>query len=99
MKVLAAVMCTCVVVVTFLVVESCCTEKNKANPRNWGPQSMLYLKGKYGKRVVGDDGYYNTLDMNIWNLLLRDYKKARSSWFSDHWKQRTDGNREVAAAK
>ncbi|XP_069769963.1 spexin prohormone 1 isoform X2 [Narcine bancroftii] len=71
---------------TFLVVESCCTPKSKVTPRNWGPQSMLYLKGRYGRRSTEDNGYYNT-EINIWNLLLGDYKRTRAPGDQGHWKQ------------
>ncbi|XP_067849912.1 spexin prohormone 2-like [Heptranchias perlo] len=91
MKAKLAIICTCAILITFLVVESCCTPKTKVTPRNWGPQSMLYLKGRYGRRSAEDNGYYN-YDLNTWNLLLRDYKRTQALGVQDHWKQATAKN-------
>ncbi|XP_051885371.1 spexin prohormone 2-like [Pristis pectinata] len=76
----------CAILITFLIVESCCTPKSKVTPRNWGPQSMLYLKGRYGRRSTEDNGSYNS-EINTWNLLLGDYKRTRALGDQDHWKQ------------
>ncbi|GCC30913.1 hypothetical protein chiPu_0009367 [Chiloscyllium punctatum] len=86
MKVKMAVICTCAFLMIFLVVESCCTPKSKVIPKNWGPQSMLYLKGRYGRRSAEGNDYYH-YDINTWNLLLGDYKRVRALLDQDYWKQ------------
>ncbi|XP_041852910.1 spexin prohormone 2-like [Melanotaenia boesemani] len=50
-KTKASVVWTCSLVLT-LFVEACHAQKLKIH---WGPQSMMYLKGKYGKRFVLED--------------------------------------------
>ncbi|XP_072322461.1 spexin prohormone 2-like [Scyliorhinus torazame] len=83
--------CTYAFLIIFLVVESCCTPKSRVIPKSWGPQSMLYLKGRYGRRSAEDNGYYN-YDVNIWNLLLGDFKRTPALGDQDHWKQETTKN-------
>ncbi|RXN01706.1 hypothetical protein EOD39_5514 [Acipenser ruthenus] len=39
-------MCTCTVVLLFLVAETRCASKSRVNAKNWGPQAMMYLKGR-----------------------------------------------------
>ncbi|KAM7108622.1 LOW QUALITY PROTEIN: spexin prohormone 2-like [Ciconia maguari] len=56
MKTKPAVLCACAVFMVFLIVG--CAPKSKAILRS-GPQSMLYLKGRYGRRYASDnDGQY-----------------------------------------
>ncbi|XP_067902958.1 spexin prohormone 1 [Heterodontus francisci] len=91
MKAKMAVICTCAILIIFSIVETCCTPKIKVIPKNWGPQSMLYLKGRYGRRSAEDNGYHN-YDINTWNLLLGDYKRTRAFGDQDHWKEATAKN-------
>ncbi|XP_038138931.1 spexin prohormone 2-like [Cyprinodon tularosa] len=51
MKTIATVIMTWSLVIS-LIVESCHAQKLDIH---WGPQSMMYLKGKYGKRFVLED--------------------------------------------
>ncbi|XP_017160602.1 uncharacterized protein LOC108166342 isoform X2 [Poecilia reticulata] len=48
----ATVIWTCSLLIS-LIVESYHAQKLSIH---WGPQSMMYLKGKYGKRFVSEDG-------------------------------------------
>ncbi|XP_051239319.1 spexin prohormone 2-like isoform X2 [Dicentrarchus labrax] len=51
MKITVTVVWTCTLVVSLL--EECC-HAQKLNV-HWGPQSMMYLKGKHGRRFVTED--------------------------------------------
>ncbi|GAA6089967.1 spexin prohormone 2-like isoform X1, partial [Tachysurus ichikawai] len=59
---------TCSVLIVILFTESQCIQKTTLT-KNWGPQSMLYLKGKYGRRYVPDSG-------------VDFYKSALKSWYA-----------------
>ncbi|KAK2841781.1 hypothetical protein Q5P01_011981 [Channa striata] len=52
MKRKATAVWTCALVFALLV-EPCRTQKLNIH---WGPQSMMYLKGKHGRRFVSEDG-------------------------------------------
>ncbi|KAG7462357.1 spexin-like isoform X1 [Solea senegalensis] len=51
MKIKAPVVWTCSFVISLLV-GSCHAQKLNIH---WGPQSMMYLKGKFGRRFVSED--------------------------------------------
>ncbi|XP_011471149.1 uncharacterized protein LOC105353630 isoform X2 [Oryzias latipes] len=51
MKTKALVIWTCSLVIS-LFIDYCHAQKLNIH---WGPQSMMYLKGKYGKRFVSED--------------------------------------------
>ncbi|XP_043404423.1 spexin-like [Chelonia mydas] len=72
MKTKTAVVCACAILMVFLIVESWCAPKNKLVARNWGPQSMLYLKGRYGRRYASDsEEQYYKLDLEDLNAVLK----------------------------
>ncbi|XP_050955827.1 spexin prohormone 2-like isoform X2 [Labeo rohita] len=56
---------TCTVI--FLLVREChCIQKTTLS-KNWGPQSMLYLKGKHGRRFVPDiDDIISSSGLKSW---------------------------------
>nr|XP_025044729.1 spexin-like [Pelodiscus sinensis] len=82
MRIKTAVACTCAILMVFLIVESWCAPKNKLIARNWGPQSMLYLKGRYGRRYVSDsEKQYTNLDLEDLNAVLKSYKNSISTKF------------------
>ncbi|XP_025007111.1 spexin prohormone 2 [Gallus gallus] len=60
MKTKGVVLFACVIFMVFLIVEIGCAPKGKTIVRNWGPQSILYLKGRYGRRYTSekDEQYY-----------------------------------------
>nr|XP_020468438.1 uncharacterized protein LOC109967306 [Monopterus albus] len=80
MKIKATVVWTYTLVISLLV-QSC--QAHKLNI-HWGPQSMMYLKGKYGRRFVSEDdnsvlkqgpqGWYAVL-RGIQRLQLLDFSK------------------------
>ncbi|KAK6472658.1 spexin-like [Huso huso] len=77
-------MCICTVVLLFLVVETRCASKSRVNARNWGPQAMMYLKGRYGRRYASDYDVEDQLykfDANNLNMLLKGYQKSRAMEF------------------
>ncbi|XP_015193594.1 spexin prohormone 2-like [Lepisosteus oculatus] len=81
MKPRATFLWTCTFAIIFIVMESPSASKtpNKMNSRNWGPQSMMYLKGKYGRRYVSDydEDQFEKFGLNNWNALLKGYQKLR----------------------
>ncbi|XP_053141123.1 spexin prohormone 1-like isoform X2 [Hemicordylus capensis] len=76
MKVKTAFVCAFIVMMVFLIVQSSRVPKSKLIPRNWGPQSMLYLKGRYGRRYASSDNEEQCckLDLDDLNAILRSYK-------------------------
>ncbi|XP_043923920.1 spexin-like [Protopterus annectens] len=72
MKTKPALSYTWAVFIILLTVESWAAPKSKVLVRNWGPQSMLYLKGKYGRRYAAetDDAVYK-IDLADWNFFLK----------------------------
>ncbi|KAJ1178984.1 hypothetical protein NDU88_004223 [Pleurodeles waltl] len=73
-----AIVCTCAILMTVLAVESWSTPKNKVLTRNWGPQSMLYLKGKYGRRYAteNEEEFYK-FDLADWTNYIKSYERSR----------------------
>ncbi|XP_060741321.1 spexin prohormone 2-like isoform X1 [Tachysurus vachellii] len=69
---------TCSVLIVILFTESHCIQKTTLT-KNWGPQSMLYLKGKYGRRYVPDSGvdFYKSA-LKSWYAVIRDFEKMKS---------------------
>ncbi|XP_028563248.2 uncharacterized protein LOC114585114 isoform X1 [Podarcis muralis] len=73
MKVKTALVCAFVIMMVFFVVESSHTPKGNPIARNWGPQSMLYLKGRYGRRYASSDSeeQYYKLDLDDLNAVMK----------------------------
>ncbi|XP_072519650.1 spexin prohormone 2-like [Salminus brasiliensis] len=69
---------TCSVVMVILVAESHCVQKTPLS-KNWGPQSMLYLKGKYGRRYVpdSDDNIYSS-GLKSWYTVIKEFQKLKA---------------------
>ncbi|XP_074854658.1 spexin prohormone 1-like [Carettochelys insculpta] len=77
MRTKTAVVCACAIFMVFLIVESWCAPKNKLITRNWGPQSILYLKGRYGRRYASDnEEHYYKFDLEDLNAVLKSYKNS-----------------------
>ncbi|XP_050955826.1 spexin prohormone 2-like isoform X1 [Labeo rohita] len=68
---------TCTVI--FLLVREChCIQKTTLS-KNWGPQSMLYLKGKHGRRFVPDiDDIISSSGLKSWYAVLKGFQKLKS---------------------
>ncbi|XP_059401651.1 spexin prohormone 2-like [Carassius carassius] len=68
---------TCTVI--FLLMREChCIQKTTLS-KNWGPQSMLYLKGKHGRRFVPDiDDIIPSSGLNSWYAVLKGFQKLKS---------------------
>ncbi|XP_053222832.1 spexin prohormone 2-like isoform X2 [Podarcis raffonei] len=51
--------------------------------RNWGPQSMLYLKGRYGRRYASSDSeeQYYKLDLDDLNAVMKNYQHSAPQKF------------------
>uniref|UniRef100_A0A672JG53 Uncharacterized protein n=1 Tax=Salarias fasciatus TaxID=181472 RepID=A0A672JG53_SALFA len=66
---------TCALI-TLLLVDSCHAQKLNVH---WGPQSMMYLKGKHGRRFVSeDDSSVLKQGLQSWYALLRGIQKLQS---------------------
>ncbi|XP_060610916.2 spexin prohormone 1-like isoform X1 [Anolis sagrei] len=74
-KVTATLVCAFTIMMLFLVVETFRAPKRKLIARNWGPQSMLYLKGRYGRRYVASDNEEECY-LNDQNAVLKSYKRS-----------------------
>ncbi|XP_037624647.1 spexin prohormone 2 isoform X4 [Sebastes umbrosus] len=75
MKITATVVWTCTLVIS-LFVESCQAQKLNIH---WGPQSMMYLKGKHGRRFVsGDDDSVLKQSPRGWYAVLRGIQRLQS---------------------
>nr|XP_014349644.1 PREDICTED: spexin-like [Latimeria chalumnae] len=100
MKPKTAVICTCAIFMISLAVETLCATKGKVLARNWGPQSMLYLKGRYGRSHAADnkDEFYK-LELDDWNILLKNYKRIRPVEFRNFRRRLTSENVEVQYMK
>ncbi|MED6283573.1 hypothetical protein CHARACLAT_010249 [Characodon lateralis] len=71
----ATVICTCSLVIS-LIVESYHAQKLNIQ---WGPQSMMYLKGKYGKRfVLEDDTSVLKQSLQGLNTLIQGIQRLQS---------------------
>ncbi|KAK5621097.1 hypothetical protein CRENBAI_013804 [Crenichthys baileyi] len=71
----ATVICTCSLVIS-LIVESYHAQKLNIH---WGPQSMMYLKGKYGKRfVLEDDTSVLRQSLQGLNTLIQGIQRLQS---------------------
>ncbi|XP_048013990.1 spexin prohormone 2-like [Megalobrama amblycephala] len=69
---------TCTVVIFLLVRECHCIQKTTLS-KNWGPQSMLYLKGKHGRRFVPDiDDIISNSGLKSWYAVLKGFLKLKS---------------------
>ncbi|MEQ2287697.1 hypothetical protein AMECASPLE_015396 [Ameca splendens] len=82
----ATVICTCSLVIS-LIVESYHAQKLNIH---WGPQSMMYLKGKYGKRfVLEDDTSVLKQSLQGLNTLIQEKtKEVLRTWT---WRQPAHG--------
>ncbi|XP_042571076.1 spexin prohormone 2-like [Cyprinus carpio] len=68
---------TCTVII-LLMRECHCIQKNTVS-KNWGPQSMLYLKGKHGRRFVPDiDDIIPSSGLKSWYAVLKGFQKLKS---------------------
>ncbi|XP_062318819.1 spexin prohormone 2-like [Osmerus eperlanus] len=72
---------TCTLLVISLIVESHHTQQVKLNPHHWGPQSMMYLKGKYGRRYLPDAQGTVKLGLNGWFTAIKGFQRLRSVEF------------------
>ncbi|KAK9517256.1 hypothetical protein VZT92_025141 [Zoarces viviparus] len=70
MKIKASAVWTCALVVS-LIVESCHAQKLNIH---WGPQSMMYLKGKHGRRLVSEEDN-SVRGLQGWYAVLRGIQK------------------------
>ncbi|XP_074490400.1 uncharacterized protein LOC141767046 isoform X2 [Sebastes fasciatus] len=71
----ATVVWTCTLVIS-LFVESCQAQKLNIH---WGPQSMMYLKGKHGRRFVSeDDDSVLKQSPRGWYAVLRGIQRLQS---------------------
>ncbi|GLD67165.1 spexin prohormone 2-like isoform X1 [Lates japonicus] len=78
MKIKATVVWTCAAVISLLVV-SCHAQKLNIH---WGPQSMMYLKGKHGRRFVSeDDNSVLKQGLQGWYAVLRGIQRLQSLEF------------------
>ncbi|XP_056308418.1 spexin prohormone 2-like [Danio aesculapii] len=70
---------TCTVLLFLLVTETHCIQKSSLS-KNWGPQSMLYLKGKHGRRFVPDtgDNIISNSGLKSWYAVLKGLQKLKS---------------------
>ncbi|KAJ7997852.1 hypothetical protein DPEC_G00216460 [Dallia pectoralis] len=69
---------TSTIIVILLFVESN-SQRMKLYPNRWGPQSMMYLKGKYGTRDVAD--YQDNVQKSVGNglyTLINGFQRLRS---------------------
>ncbi|XP_056243082.1 spexin prohormone 2-like [Seriola aureovittata] len=74
-KIKATAVWTCTVVISLLVV---CCHTQKLNV-HWGPQSMMYLKGKHGRRFVSEeDGSVLKQGLQGWYAVLRGIQRLQS---------------------
>ncbi|XP_069574725.1 spexin prohormone 2-like [Brachyistius frenatus] len=80
MKRTVAAVWTCTVVLS-LFLESCHTQKLNVH---WGPQSMMYLKGKHGRRFVSEDeeGMMKH-GLQGWYAVIRGIQRLQSLDFKD----------------
>ncbi|XP_073459975.1 spexin prohormone 2-like [Aquarana catesbeiana] len=79
---------TCTILLLILS-ESLSAPKNKLMARNWGPQSMLYLKGRHGRRFVSDyEEQYQKIHLASWNSILKRYLFlfGTEKWYTKLWK-------------
>ncbi|KAF3854170.1 hypothetical protein F7725_022225, partial [Dissostichus mawsoni] len=75
----ATVVWTCTLVLS-LFLESCHTQKLNVH---WGPQSMMYLKGKHGRRFVSEeDNSVLKQSLQGWYAALRGIQRLQSQDFS-----------------
>ncbi|XP_071059474.1 spexin prohormone 2-like [Pseudochaenichthys georgianus] len=75
----ATVVWTCTLVLS-LFLESCHTQKLNVH---WGPQSMMYLKGKHGRRFVSEeDNSVLKQSLQGWYAALRGIQRLPSQDFS-----------------
>ncbi|XP_037307005.2 spexin prohormone 2-like [Pungitius pungitius] len=78
MQIKALVVWTCALVLSLLV-GSCHPQKLNIH---WGPQSMMYLKGKHGRRFVSEDDHSvlkpGLQGLQGWYALLRGIQKLQS---------------------
>ncbi|XP_048112262.1 spexin prohormone 2-like [Alosa alosa] len=67
------------VILFVLIMDSHCTEKQTIRSNNWGPQSMMYLKGKYGRRHEPEilENVYESEMSNLFTV-IKGFQKLRS---------------------
>ncbi|KAM8750704.1 spexin prohormone 2-like [Acanthopagrus schlegelii] len=74
MRIKVTVFWTCTLVIS-LFADSCHTQKLNIH---WGPQSMMYLKGKYGRRFVSeDDRHVLKQSLQGWYAVLRGIQRLQ----------------------
>ncbi|XP_049929314.1 uncharacterized protein LOC126408010 isoform X1 [Epinephelus moara] len=73
----ATVVWTCTLVIS-LFVESCHAQKLNIH---WGPQSMMYLKGKHGRRFVSEDDSIWKQSLQGWYAVLKGLQRLQSQDF------------------
>ncbi|XP_047452920.1 spexin prohormone 2-like [Mugil cephalus] len=78
MKSKITVVWTCTLAVSLFIV-SCHAQKLNIH---WGPQSMMYLKGKHGRRfVMEDDNSVLKQGLQGWYEVLRGIQKLQTPQF------------------
>ncbi|XP_063052146.1 spexin prohormone 2-like [Engraulis encrasicolus] len=67
------------VILFVLLMESQCTGKQTLPSKNWGPQSKMYLQGKFGRRHEPET-LENVYESEISNLftIIKGFQKLRS---------------------
>ncbi|XP_039988056.1 spexin prohormone 2-like, partial [Xiphias gladius] len=79
MRIKATVVWACTLITSLLVV---CCQAQKLNI-HWGPQSMMYLKGKHGRRFVSEeDNRVLKQGLHGWYAVLRGIQRLQSLEFS-----------------
>ncbi|KAM4617774.1 spexin prohormone 2-like [Discoglossus pictus] len=70
-------------IISLILLVSDCKGTTRVTTRNWGPQSMMYLKGKHGRRdaLEKDGGLYST-DLVSWMNYINNlisYQKTKET--------------------
>ncbi|XP_044281920.1 spexin prohormone 1-like [Varanus komodoensis] len=80
-----------------LVAESSRSSKSKLIARNWGPQSMLYLKGRYGRGYAASDNEEQCykLDWDDLNTVMKSYKRTAPLKFLNIKRRLTAQNMDI----
>ncbi|XP_070763217.1 spexin prohormone 2-like [Enoplosus armatus] len=77
-KIRATVVWTCTLAIS-LFVQSCYAQKLNVH---WGPQSMMYLKGKHGRRFASeDDNSVSKQGLQGWYAVLRGVQRLQPREF------------------
>uniref|UniRef100_A0A6J0T1D1 Spexin prohormone 2-like isoform X2 n=1 Tax=Pogona vitticeps TaxID=103695 RepID=A0A6J0T1D1_9SAUR len=96
-KVITAVTCAFTIMMVLSAVESTRTPKSKFIARNWGPQSMLYLKGRYGRRYASSDNEEQSykIDLDDPNAVLKSYRNSAPLKFLNSIRRLTAKNMDI----